>query len=273
VDVTGNVGSFSSIEVIGSGAVGISYYDATNGDLKYATSTDVVAPATVNLNVSGGCYDHVYLDWTAPGDDGDVGTATEYALVWSSAPITEANFGSANGISIPAPKPAGSAELDTVYVPWCSSGRYYALKTRDDASNWSFVSNCGFIAPACPQPPNFCEDASSHQVVDEELSGKPHAGMPARLELAAPQPSPGRTLSRVRYAVPMSAAGQEYDLSVFDLFGRRVATLERGRATVGFHDVSWGLTTSNGEPVRNGVYFLRLRLGSENLARRIVTLR
>ena len=38
VDVTGNIGQYNSIVVDESGAVYIAYYDATNGDLKFATT-------------------------------------------------------------------------------------------------------------------------------------------------------------------------------------------------------------------------------------------
>ena len=60
---------------------------------------DTTPPADVtDLAVVGATTDSVTLSWTAPGDDGDVGTAATYDIRYSTSPITEATWNS--GISI-----------------------------------------------------------------------------------------------------------------------------------------------------------------------------
>src|SRR5438477_20519 len=54
----------------------------------------------------------ITVNWTAPGDDGAVGTATAYDLRYSTSSITEGNFASASQVSgEPAPAVAGTAEF------------------------------------------------------------------------------------------------------------------------------------------------------------------
>jgi hypothetical protein len=81
------------------------------------------------------------LTWTAPGDDGAVGTATTYDLRRSATTITAANFSAATQVTgLPAPKIAGSTETFT--VTGLTPGVYYfAIKTVDEAGNWSLISN------------------------------------------------------------------------------------------------------------------------------------
>ncbi len=82
------------------------------------------------------------LTWTAPGDDGEIGTATRYDIRYSIKPITASNFTTAGRISAtPAPAPGG--EPDSVIATGLSAGfnYYFALKTADDENNWSGISN------------------------------------------------------------------------------------------------------------------------------------
>src|SRR5262252_8989051 len=82
------------------------------------------------------------LSWTAPGDDGKVGRAQAYSLRYSTAPITESNFAIATQVSgMPAPGAAGAIEDVTVTGLEQNTTYYFALKTRDEAGNWSALSN------------------------------------------------------------------------------------------------------------------------------------
>lgn len=82
------------------------------------------------------------LVWTAPGDDGDVGQASQYDMRASAFPITENNWNSAQYIiGEPAPAPAGTGQSLTIsnLEPY----RVYnlAIRTADEIPNWSGISN------------------------------------------------------------------------------------------------------------------------------------
>ncbi len=221
-----------------------------------------VAPATASLVGTSGCYDHIFLTWTAPGDDGMSGTATLYDLRTSSSAITEANFGLATGLSVPAPQPGGSSETFEVTGLSCQPKKYYALKTRDDAGNWSAMSNVVSLRPACPQPPIQCSDVESEGLL---------ALSPARLEFAAPRPNPVHDAAiTIRFGIPAGAAGRSCTVDVFDPVGRRVRSLYRADARPGFTELSWDLRSNQGSRVPNGVYFLKLGLGEETQTRQVL---
>ena len=104
---------------------------------------DVIAPAAVtDLRYIDVGATHVKLSWTAPGDDGSEGTASGYDIRYSTNPINETNFSSASqATGEPTPSPAGSNE--TAIITNLSPGTtyYFALKTFDEAPNFSLLSN------------------------------------------------------------------------------------------------------------------------------------
>ena len=81
-----------------------------------AESGDEVAPGDVSdLNGAAISPTAVLLTWTAPGDDGTTGTASQYDIRYSTATITAGNFGAATAVSgEPAPTAAGTAQSMTV---------------------------------------------------------------------------------------------------------------------------------------------------------------
>ncbi len=95
-----------------------------------------------NLAVSSVTTNSVSLLWTAPGDDGNRGTATSYDVRFSSAPITESNWASAARASAtPAPAAAGTPQRLTLAGLIPGSTYYFALKTSDETNNLSALSN------------------------------------------------------------------------------------------------------------------------------------
>lgn len=104
-----------------------------------------IPPATVSdLAVANVSAYSVKLEWTAPGNDGYSGTASIYDVRFSTTPITnEIEWINSNLIySVPSPKPAGSTEILTVNGLLPLTTYYFALKTADEAYNWSGLSNC-----------------------------------------------------------------------------------------------------------------------------------
>lgn len=96
----------------------------------------------------------VTLHWTAPGDDGGVGTAAQYDIRFSTAVITEANWAQATQIAgEPTPRLAGTAESYTIIGLSSSTTYYFAIKAADEAANWSALSNVVTVTTADNVPP------------------------------------------------------------------------------------------------------------------------
>jgi len=106
-------------------------------------SGDTFPPAKVtDLAISETTASSINLTWTAPGDDGNSGTASEYDIRYSTSLITEANWASATQCTgEPTPHLAGSTEFFN--VTGLSSGitYYFALKSADEVPNRAELSN------------------------------------------------------------------------------------------------------------------------------------
>lgn len=90
----------------------------------------------------GAGADSVTLAWTAPGDDNAIGRATTYDVRMSTSQITSANFASATAVAgAPAPANAGTRQTMTVRGLTRGTTYWFAIKTVDDAGNWSAISN------------------------------------------------------------------------------------------------------------------------------------
>jgi len=72
-------------------------------------------------------------------------------------------------------------------------------------------------------------------------------------------PNPAHT-QHLNFSLPTAA---HVDLAVFDLLGRRVATIVNGQMPAGTYEKSWAGTDDSGNRVRAGVYFYRLRAGND----------
>lgn len=84
------------------------------------------------------------------------------------------------------------------------------------------------------------------------------------------RPNPFNPVTAIRYAVP--ARGRVV-LSVYDVAGRRVATLVDGEVDGGYHDAVWDGTTDSGEGVATGIYFARLSAFGEERTQKMILLK
>jgi hypothetical protein len=87
----------------------------------------------------------------------------------------------------------------------------------------------------------------------------PDAARPAVLELRAPAPNPFARGTRLDYSV---AQAGPVDLAVYNVAGRRVATLFHGETTAGPHAASWDGRAADGRRAPAGVYQCVLRTGA-----------
>ncbi len=96
------------------------------------------------------------------------------------------------------------------------------------------------------------------------------APRPERLWLARPVPNPARDEILVRFALPHEA---DVALAAFDLAGRKLAELERGRLPAGEHRVTWNFRDASGREVGAGYYVIKLRVGDRVLTQRGIRVR
>src|SRR5206468_7469614 len=94
----------------------------------------------------------VTVNWTTPGDDGLSGTASQFDLRYSTSAITSSNFSSATRwTAMPSPGSSGSNQSVTVTGLAPNTTYYFAIKTGDDVSNWSGISNiASYTTPIAP---------------------------------------------------------------------------------------------------------------------------
>lgn len=111
--------------------------------IQKSTLQETTPPSAIaSLAVGTATSSTVALSWTAPGDDGAVGTAKTYDIRYSTSAITTANWASATQVTgETAPKIAGSAETFTVSGLNPTTTYYFAVETADEVPNWSALSN------------------------------------------------------------------------------------------------------------------------------------
>ena len=119
---------------------------------------------------SPGQVTSITLDWTAPGDDGNVGTASTYEMRWSTAlpdttglsvagpagtPALNSWWQAATVVgSMPAPLVAGTAQSKTVTGTFSPGTYYFLMKACDEVPNCSGYSNLAAKVILDTQPPS-----------------------------------------------------------------------------------------------------------------------
>ena len=95
-------------------------------------------------------------------------------------------------------------------------------------------------------------------------------GTPRRLTLGANYPNPFNPKTTLSFDLPQAGP---VDLAVYDITGRRVATLVDAELTAGRHTVTWLGRDQFGRQVASGIYFSRLIQGGEILTRKMTLLK
>jgi len=132
-------------------------------------TTPGVPPAAVaDLAVSGTDASSLTVEFSAVGDDGQVGQAAAYDLRYSTAPITDANWAAATVFdATPAPKAAGGSETITITGLAHSTTYYVAVKVQDEAGNESELSNVATGATTDVTAPATVDDLAAALVEED----------------------------------------------------------------------------------------------------------
>ncbi len=89
------------------------------------------------------------------------------------------------------------------------------------------------------------------------------------VSFAPVSPNPSSGTVHMRFRLPSTLAGSNVDLSVFDVGGRRVATLVHGTVSPGEVEATWSGRDSGGREL-HGLFFARLQTPEGVIVRRIV---
>lgn len=121
----------------------INWSELSKHALASTTPAEIIPPSAVtDLTVGVVTLTSVQLWWTAPGDDGDIGRASQYDIRTYNFDITEENWGNCL-IIIGEPQPAIAGTAQSMTIMGLDSYRAYnlAMKTSDEIPNWSRLSN------------------------------------------------------------------------------------------------------------------------------------
>jgi len=195
----------------------------------------------------------ILVTWTAPGDDGNVGTATEYDVRYATFAINEANWNSATQASgEPPPKSAGSADSFAITGLAPLTTYYIGMKTRDEAYNWSPLSNV----------------ISKTTSLVTDVGDDPQ--VPVTFELSQNYPNPFNPGTTIACTLPVAS---HLSLAIFNLLGQRVTQLVDQALPAGDYTFSWNGTDRFGKPVASGVYLYRMEARDFVQARPMTLLR
>jgi hypothetical protein len=101
------------------------------------------------------------------------------------------------------------------------------------------------------------------QLLDASEPNRP--SIPSQIELVQNFPNPFNPLTTISFGVPSVMNAK---LEIFDLLGRRVATLIDGRVEAGTHHVVWDAVNAP-----TGVYIYRLSTTRESLSRKMLLMK
>jgi len=107
--------------------------------------------------------------------------------------------------------------------------------------------------------------------VDAEV-GRPSQPLGSSVPVSLSQSQPNPFSRTAEFSVALAKAGH-LEVTIFDLFGRRVRTVFSGTRGAGEHPFSWDGRTGSGEQAADGVYFYRAVVDGQAQSRRMVLLR
>ncbi len=99
-----------------------------------------------------------------------------------------------------------------------------------------------------------------------DVRSRPSGAQPADFVLSQNYPNPFNAGTTIRYELSRPS---EVQLEVFDIRGRLVQTLARGRRDAGVHNLQWSGVDALGRPVASGTYIYRLSTDEQILVHRM----
>jgi hypothetical protein len=158
-----------------------------------------------------------------------------------------------------------SEDMTSTPLTWTG----YSISIVIDASLNGQILQIGFLNRAT----NYVSSAVFYDNLDFHL-GDPTGITPDRAVIGAAlrqnYPNPFNPETRIEFALDRPGS---VDISVFDLAGRRIATLHRGDMAIGDHAVTWNGRTDSGAPAASGRYSYVLETTTGRVSRSMILLK
>lgn len=103
-----------------------------------------------------------------------------------------------------------------------------------------------------------------------DLPSEDNLKLPQTFSLHPNYPNPFNPATTISFDLPQAA---QVRLEIFNILGRRVATLVDGEMPAGAHMVEWNSRNESGERVSSGVYFYRVIAGDDVLSKKMLLLK
>lgn len=156
-------------------------------------------------------------------------------------------------------------DMTTISTEWGG----YSIRIAIDASLENQVLQIGFanVATLYEGSGIFYDNILWHQT---GVSSVPGGSVALGATLRQNYPNPFNPLTKIEFALERPG---NVDISVFDIAGRRIASLHHGELGAGDHHVTWNGKTDNGLPVSAGQYRYVLRTSSGQVSRSMILLK
>ncbi len=209
-----------------------------------SNENDSIAPAQISdLTADPGANtSEIILTWTASGDDGNSGTATNYVIRYSTVPIQNAaSWNDAIDITgEPDPQSSGTPQTMTVSNLFYDT-LYFAIRAVDNKNNWSVISNSPSAVPKLPSN-------------DQLYQNFPNPFDPYKGETTI-----------IQYDLSDSA---NIFIKIYNIAGELVREWNRGSEARGRHNVSWDGKNADNRRVASGLYIVVLKKNGNVLDRK-----
>ncbi len=248
---------------------------------------EVIAVTATDYN------DGIWFSRPGEGGGSNWGPDTEFCapgeFIYSTW-IAPDNYKYKTGTSAAAPHISAAAALIQAHYPYVidppmdrtASARYILKNSVDDLGDddwdeyygWgrlnldklmdqiTYDNVAGPLGPYAASPP--AEDA------DVKAQAEASSTFPAAFCIYQNYPNPAKVITTFKFDLPARVGGTRVTLEVYDLSGRRVATVLDENLAPGRYERRWDCSSESGQKLPAGVYVYRLRAGANVATRKVV---
>jgi len=245
VDSEGDVGSYCSIGLKKDGSPCISYYDATNGNLKYAWYGPENAIDLTSFSAKPN-NDAITLNWSVSTDE-DISGFNLYRRV--ATPTTVSNIPTVGEIATFPLQTDDNSQWTRVNTSLITGTNPYSYTDRDVLPDINYEYKLEAVV----------SDKAETLGTKECTSGN---GTPGSFDIASIYPTPAYDRISIDVIIPEQA---DIDIAIYDIAGRRIATVASGLYNPGEYTLSSDITG-----LSDGVYIMRMTAGGLYESKRFV---